>query len=60
MQACYTGIGRMVQAVGERAVAIGGSVVQRGTYNIAIGRASGLAIGHCATVHGRNESEEET
>lgn len=50
-------IGRVVQALGDRFVAIGGDVsgsvivtgdqntVQQGKYNITIGRASGLAIG---------------
>jgi hypothetical protein len=56
-------IGRVVQALGERSVAIGGDVtgsvivtgdrntVQQGKYNIQIDQASGLAIGDGATVH---------
>ncbi len=39
-------------------VAGDGNVVQRGKYNIAIGRASGLAVGDDATVNLDDEEEQ--
>lgn len=63
-------IGRMVQAIGERSVAIGGDVsesviitgdrntLQSGKYNITIGRASGLAIGDGARVERASDDKK--
>jgi len=65
-------IGRVVQAIGERSVAIGGdvtsstiitgdrNVVQRGKYNVSIGEARGIAIGDQAKVELHDEDDDDS